>query len=155
MTIPLNPKPSPKTCSISLLPPFLTLTGNSIYRQQWHQIGAMNGALSKQVEQISKKQELCLTLGGDHSIASGSLHGQLMNYGDDLKVVWIDAHADLNGISGSPTGNYHGMPAGHLLGNIKQGEMYGFDWMVKNMKPNNIAYIGLRDLDLFEVDFMR
>lgn len=115
----------------------------------------MNGELSRIVQKISENKEMCLTLGGDHSIASGSLHGQLMHYGDDLKVVWVDAHADLNGIGGSPSGNYHGMPAGHLMGTIKPGEMFGFDWMVKKLKPNNIVYIGLRDLDAFEIEYMK
>ena len=115
----------------------------------------MNKALSDTVYEISRNNELCLVLGGDHSIASGSLHGQLMNYGDDLKVVWIDAHADLNNFEGSPSGNYHGMSAGHVLGTIKQGEVYGFDWLTKNLKPSNIAYIGLRDLDPFESQFIR
>ena len=115
----------------------------------------MNHELSKTVHEISKKNEMCLVLGGDHSIASGSLHGQLLNYGDDLKVVWIDAHADLNNFEGSPSGNYHGMSAGHILGTIPQGQVYGFDWIVKNLKPSNIAYIGLRDLDAFEREYIR
>ena len=115
----------------------------------------MNKMLSDTVYEISKKEELCLVLGGDHSIASGSMHGQLLNYGDDLKVVWIDAHADLNNIKGSPSMNYHGMSAGHLLGTIKRGEIYGFEWLTKNLKPTNIAYIGLRDLDDFEREYLR
>ena len=111
--------------------------------------------LSDTVYEISKKEELCLVLGGDHSIASGSMHGQLLNYGDDLKVVWMDAHADLNNIKESPSMNYHGMSAGHLLGTIKRGEIYGFEWLTKNLKPTNIAYIGLRDLDDFEREYLR
>ena len=115
----------------------------------------MNKALSDTVYEISRNDELCLVLGGDHSIASGSLHGQLLHYGDDLKVVWIDAHADLNNFEGSPSGNYHGMSAGHMLGTIKPGEVYGFDWLTKQLKPSNIAYIGLRDLDPFEAQYIR
>ena len=98
---------------------------------------------------------MCLVLGGDHSIASGSLHGQLLNHDNNLKVVWIDAHADLNNLTGSPSGNYHGMSAGHILGTIGHGEIYGFDWLVKNLKPSNIVYIGIRDLDDFEREYLR
>jgi arginase len=98
---------------------------------------------------------MCLVLGGDHSIASGSLHGQLLNYSDDLKVVWIDAHADLNNLEGSPSLNYHGMSAGHVMGTVQHGEIYGFDWLTKNLKPSNVAYIGLRDLDQFEKEYLR
>lgn len=98
---------------------------------------------------------MCLVLGGDHSIASGALHGQLLNYGDDLKVIYIDAHADLNNLQNSPTMNYHGMAAGHVLGTVKHGEIYGFDWLTQNLKPSNIAYIGVRHLDQFEVDYLR
>ena len=115
----------------------------------------MNEALNDIVYEISRNQELCLVLGGDHSIASGSLHGQLMNHGDDLKVVWINAHTDLNNFENSPSGNYHGMSAGHILGTIPTGQVHGFDWLIKNVKSSNIVYVGLREMDPFEKEYIK
>ena len=54
-------------------------------------------------------------MGGDHSIATGSISGVLKSY-PDIKIVWVDAHADINTPEVSPSGNYHGMPVAHLLG---------------------------------------
>jgi arginase len=56
-----------------------------------------------------------LTIGGDHSIASGSI-AALQAQHPTLGVIWVDAHADANTPRSSPSGHYHGMPAAHLLG---------------------------------------
>ena len=60
---------------------------------------------------------MLVTVGGDHSIATGSIHALLRKY-PDLKVIWVDAHPDFVNIHESKreTGNYHGMPVGHLTG---------------------------------------
>jgi len=65
----------------------------------------------------------------------------------DLKVVWIDAHADANIPETSPSGNYHGMPVAHLLGWIAEGTVPGFDWYKPCCTNKDFVYIGLRDLD--------
>lgn len=86
-----------------------------------------------------------MVLGGDHSVATGSISGVLKNY-NDLKIIWIDAHADINTPLSSPSGNYHGMPVAHLLG-LFPGKVHGFEWF-DNIGPfikrENITYIGLR-----------
>lgn len=56
-----------------------------------------------------------INIGGDHGVATGSISGLKEVYGDDLRILWIDAHADIN-YSLDPTRNYHGMPVGHLMG---------------------------------------
>ncbi len=56
-----------------------------------------------------------LNLGGDHSVAAGSIHGMLGTYKDDLKVIWVDAHADCM-IDYSTDRNFHGMPVASLIG---------------------------------------
>jgi len=56
-----------------------------------------------------------LNIGGDHGVATGSISGLLDVYGDDLRVVWVDAHADINYIIENIR-NYHGMSVGHLTG---------------------------------------
>lgn len=88
-------------------------------------------------------------MGGDHGLATGSITGMLRTH-PDLRVVWIDAHGDCNTPETSPSGNYHGMPVAHLLGWMKEGEMKGFDWFKPLLKPENLVYIGLRDVDVGE-----
>ena len=110
-------------------------------------LGCMNNRLSQITKKSSSEGNMMVTLGGDHGLASGSIHGLLQTY-PDLKVIWVDAHGDCNIPETSPSGNYHGMPAAHILGWIPQGTMKSFDWLKGNLlKPENIVFIGLRDLD--------
>src|SRR5690625_4650197 len=67
------------------------------------------------VDQEVSKGNFPLILGGDHSIAIGSLAGIAKHY-DNLGVIWYDAHGDLNSDKTSPTGNIHGMPLAASLG---------------------------------------
>jgi len=111
------------------------------------------GGLCKQLHDMSRKAaeegNFTLILGGDHGLASGSISGIKAAH-PDLKVVWIDAHGDCNIPEASPSGNYHGMPVAHLLGWIAKGSVPGFDWFTPNLKAEDIAYIGLRDIDAYE-----
>lgn len=109
-------------------------------------LGCMNKRLSELAHEKSSEGKFVLTLGGDHGLASGSIHGMLQTY-EDLKVIWIDAHGDCNTVETSPSGNYHGMPVAHLLHWIPAGSMKSFDWLQKQLKPENLVFIGLRDLD--------
>jgi arginase len=89
-----------------------------------------------------------LLLGGDHSVGISSLDAMLNIYGDDLRVLWIDAHADINDYNSSMTGNIHGMPLGfHFIGTNNN-----IPWRcVQNrLKPHQLCYYGIRDLDEFE-----
>lgn len=83
-----------------------------------------------------------LVLGGDHSIAIGTMNGA--NRDADAGVVWFDAHADFNTPETSPSGNVHGMPLAAALG---YGE-FGEGWNPSaGIDPSNVALVGLRDLD--------
>jgi arginase len=117
-------------------------------------IGGLCKKLHNMCKQSAENGDFTLVLGGDHGLASGSISGLKAAY-PDLKVVWVDAHADINIPEGSPSGNYHGMPVAHLLGWMPKGSVPGFDWFTPNLKPNDIAYIGLRDIDEFEKNMMR
>lgn len=88
-------------------------------------------------------------IGGDHSIALGSISGASKYY-NNLAVIWIDAHGDINTPKTSPSGNAHGMPLAALLG---QGEasMVNVYCQGPKVKPENIYIIGARDLDEGEV----
>ena len=91
--------------------------------------------------------ERLINLGGDHSIATGSIKASLDKYGDELHVIWIDAHADANTRDESLSGNVHGMPVNMLLNICKNN----VDWLKENpLNPHQITYIGLRDLDQYE-----
>ncbi len=85
-----------------------------------------------------------LSLGGDHSIGLGTVISSKNNY-KNLKVIWIDAHADINTRLTSFSGNFHGMPVSCLLGiNHK-----------KIINPSDFCYIGLRSIDCKENYFIK
>jgi arginase len=88
-----------------------------------------------------------LILGGDHSIAVGSL-AAAMKTNPDVVIIWVDAHADINTPSTSLSGYYHGMPLGFAMRLDGADEPY-FQWLndYPALKPENLVYIGLRDLD--------
>ena len=109
-------------------------------------LGPMNEELCNIVHQAALRKDFVCILGGDHGLATGSITGMLRAY-ENLKVVWIDAHGDCNIPETSPSGNYHGMPAAHLMGWMSEGELKGFDWFQPLLKPENLVYIGLRDVD--------
>ena len=92
-----------------------------------------------------------LVLGGDHSIAIGTLGGAARE--DRLGVVWFDAHGDLNTPETSPSGNVHGMPLAATLG---RGEFAGVEWADSpNVTEENVAIVGLRSLDTDERALIR
>ncbi|MBI3968125.1 MAG: arginase [Chloroflexi bacterium] len=88
---------------------------------------------------------LPVVLGGDHSLAAGSLAGHLAAR-PDLKVLWLDAHGDLNTPATTPSGNVHGMPLAIALGIA--GELFGsLGWSERQLTPDRVALVGLRNLD--------
>jgi len=109
-------------------------------------IGAVNKILNDTCQKIAKSGEFCLTIGGDHSLSSGSLTGLKQVY-PNLKLVWIDANGDCNTPEISLTGNYHGMTVAHLLGLLGDGNVPGFEWFKGNFTSKDIVIIGLRTID--------
>ena len=91
-----------------------------------------------------------VTVGGDHSTSIASLAWTLNNY-PDSKVIWIDAHADINTFESSKSKNYHGMPLSFLSG---LDSNKNFDFIKNKLDLNNLLYVGLRDLDDFEKDII-
>jgi arginase len=90
-----------------------------------------------------------LVLGGDHSLAAGSIAGaaaHLAASGKSLGVVWIDAHGDLNTPGSSQSGNVHGMPLAHLLGHGDH-TLTGITGRTPSIKAEDTALVGVRDLD--------
>jgi len=96
---------------------------------------------------------LPLVLGGDHSIALGTLGGLARVHGPG-GVLWIDAHGDLNRPETSPSGNVHGMPLAAALG--LAGEEFDADsWQLPFVRPEHVALVGLRSLDEGERRLLR
>lgn len=96
-----------------------------------------------------KLNTLPIVIGGDHSIAIGTISGVsefYKNQNKNIGIIWVDAHADMNSPSSSPTGNIHGMPLLASLGTgIKQlTDLGGFSGKVR---PENVALVGIRTLD--------
>lgn len=104
-----------------------------------------NKTLAKTVDNIVSKNNFPLVLGGDHSIAIGTLAGLYPHY-NNLGVIWYDAHGDLNTEKTSPSGNIHGMPLAASLG-LGQPELTSIHYDSAKIKPENLVLIGIRDLD--------
>jgi arginase len=96
--------------------------------------------------------QLPVVLGGDHALAAGSIAGaaaHLAASGQQLGVVWVDAHADLNTPATSRSGNVHGMPLAAVLGNGDKA-MASIGGSQGAVKGSNVALVGLRDVDQSE-----
>jgi arginase len=94
-----------------------------------------------------------LVLGGDHSIALGTLGGMASVRGPGA-VLWLDAHGDLNTPTTTPSGNVHGMPLAAALGRAG----HGFDslrWPLPAVEPDRVAVVGCRSLDPGERELIR
>ena len=88
---------------------------------------------------------LPIVLGGDHSIALGSIRGAAKH--KRLGVIWIDAHADFNTPETTPSGNIHGMPLAALAGYGDKRLVQIWDEATPIIDPQRIAILGARDLD--------
>ncbi|SEH14907.1 arginase [Natronorubrum sediminis] len=107
--------------------------------------------LGERVESTLESGEFPLVLGGDHSVAIGSMRGSARDA--DLGAIWFDAHADLNTPATSPSGNVHGMPLAATLGRGAFGDV---DWAhAPRVREESIAYVGLRSIDDRERELVR
>ena len=89
--------------------------------------------------------QLPLVLGGDHSVAIGTLGG-MARAGGPGGVLWIDAHGDLNRPETSPTGNVHGMGLAAAMG-LAGDEFESRAWRLPSVDPSRVALVGVRSLD--------
>lgn len=109
--------------------------------------------LAARTEAAVRSGALPLVLGGDHSIALGSIGG-VSEAKSDVGVIWFDAHADFNTDETTPSGNIHGMILGALAG---QGNaaLVRATGPGPRLNPARIAIVGARDLDAGECDLLR
>ncbi|SCW36993.1 arginase [Paenibacillus tianmuensis] len=111
----------------------------------FHDVLAVNEALAAGVSRIVQQGSFPLVLGGDHSIAIGTLAGLASHY-SRLGVIWIDAHSDLNTPDTTPSGNIHGMSLAASLG---QGDerLTRIGGISPKIRPEHTVLLGVRDLD--------
>jgi arginase len=136
-----------------ILHPSLEST-TSINARNHHSIGINLEQVSSIVSQSSKDDDFTLIIGGDHSISIGTIPA-LLSQRPDTGVIWVDAHADINTPKTSPSGNIHGMSVAFLLGLVDTSSMPSFAWFKPCLKPQDLVYIGLRDLDVGEKEVIR
>lgn len=120
-------------------------------------VGRVAEKVNQRVAEELRKGNVALTLGGDHSIGLGTTTGTLEVF-PDACVVWIDAHADINSVDETESGNLHGCPLSWAVGVSRIVE--GFQWICNatnqpRLDPSRLVYIGLRDVDAAEKRILR
>lgn len=116
------------------------------------EIAQVNKSLSQSVQQVLTEGETPVVLGGDHSIAVGTVAGVSDFYRKQNKgigIIWLDAHADINTPDTTPSGNVHGMPVAHIMG-FGTPALLEVSSARPMVDPTKIVLIGLRDLDAGE-----
>lgn len=129
------------------------VVGQDLNLKHLPEVVEVNRNLAATVSEKVREGYIPLVLGGDHSIAIGTIAGVAQHY-RNLGVLWFDAHGDLNTAETSPSGNIHGMPLAVSLG-------FGHDDLVRiggfapKVRPENVVIIGARDLDPGERELIK
>jgi arginase len=113
--------------------------------------------LADEVHDILTSGALPLVLGGDHSIAMGSLAGAsdyCRQRNETLGLIWFDAHADMNTPETTPSGNIHGMPLAVVLGR-GPNQLTAIGGFTPKLDPKYCAHVGARDIDRGERELIR
>jgi len=121
------------------------------------EIARADRALAAAVQRVIRRGHFPLVLGGDHSIAVGTVSGIAAwgrARGKRLGVLWVDAHSDINTPGTSPSGNVHGMPLAALLG-LGPGTLTGIGGRFRKVLPENVALVGIRSVDEGERTHLR
>ncbi|KAL9036208.1 MAG: hypothetical protein Q9214_006238 [Letrouitia sp. 1 TL-2023] len=124
-------------------------------------VSAVTRKLSEQVYEHAQVGRCVLTLGGDHSIAIGTIAGTAKaireRLGREMAVIWVDAHADINTPETSGSGHIHGMPVSFLAGlaDERREDIFGWLKVEQKISVKKLVYIGLRDVDRPEKQILR
>ena len=113
------------------------------------EIARASNLLSKAVERICERKRFPLVLGGDHSIAIGTISGVASfcrKHKKRLGLLWVDAHSDIHVPKTSPSGNIHGMPLAALFG-LGPKELSGVGGPGSKLDPSRVALVGIRSLE--------
>jgi arginase len=113
--------------------------------------------LAEMVENVLRAGNFPLVLGGDHSVAAGTVSGVsdfFRKRSEKIGLIWIDAHADMNTPESSPSGNVHGMPLACCVGRGPRELAQIFDYTPK-VDGVNVVLVGIRDVDRREREIIR
>jgi arginase len=113
--------------------------------------------LANLVLEIRQQDRTPLVLGGDHSIAVGTVSGVAESFrrqGKKIGLLWFDAHADFNTPEISPSGNVHGMPMASIMG-YGAPELTGIFGFSPKILPENAVQIGIREVDPEERELVK
>lgn len=116
------------------------------------EIVKVNRVLARTVEKVMTEGQYPVVLGGDHSIAMGTIAG-LLRARPKTGLLWFDAHGDFNTEESSPSGNIHGMPVAVAAGRSKTDLAIPFKGHV--LDEAKIVYVGVRTLDSSEAEALR
>jgi arginase len=121
------------------------------------EVVAWNWAVYTAVDQALAQGHAPLLMGGDHCLALGSISAVARHCraaGKELRVIWLDAHTDVNTEAISPTGNLHGMPVACLLGHGPK-DLVGWSGAPAALTPEQIDFVGIRSVDADEKQAIR
>lgn len=113
----------------------------------WSAIKRTCEELADHVAATVSEGEMPLVLGGDHSIAIGTMGGLARVHGMPGGVVWLDAHTDINSPTTSPSGNVHGMPLAVALGLAGDPRFESSAWPLPMIREEHTALVGIRSVD--------
>ena len=108
--------------------------------------------LASMVDGALAKNQVPLVLGGDHSVAVGTVAGVSRHFRrkkQEIGLIWVDAHADMNTPETSPSGNVHGMPLACCVG-VGPSELVNLLGYAPKVNPRKTVLVGLRDVDILE-----
>jgi arginase len=122
-----------------------------------NQIATACDRLAVLVGETLSRGSMPLVLGGDHSVAAGTVSGVSKYFrgkGENVGLIWLDAHADMNTPESSPSGNVHGMPLACVLGMgpPELSDLFGYK---PKVRAQNTVIVGLRDVDQMERPHVR
>ncbi len=121
------------------------------------QIASACRVLAEMVEKAIEDNRFPLVLGGDHSVAVGTVAGVSAAWrgrGEKIGIIWIDAHADMNTPESSPSGNVHGMPLACCIGR-GPADLANLLGHSPKIEPAKVVLVGIRDVDLSERELVR
>lgn len=122
-----------------------------------YQIAATCKRLGDLVSQAMSNGKAPLVMGGDHSIAVGTVAGVAQHFRNieaKIGLIWIDAHTDMNTPEISPSGNVHGMPLACCMG-LGPSELVDLLGFSPKIDPRNVALVGIREVDITERQIVR
>ncbi|UOF90256.1 arginase [Fodinisporobacter ferrooxydans] len=114
----------------------------------------VNTEIYEKVAEVVQQGDFPIVLGGDHSIAIGSIAGVTSKISSSVGVIWFDAHADFNTEDTTPSGNIHGMPLACSVG-VGQRDLTSIGGFSPKLQGKNVVIVGARSIDPEERELIK